>query len=87
MTKADQASQLILKRAPIGWNQDDYDVLADGKLVGRIFKGADCAAGPHLDVGERPQSRYTPRGPRLRADARGRDGGVRQELAGVKELS
>jgi hypothetical protein len=38
MTKADQASQLILKRAPIGWNQDDYDVLADGKLVGRIFK-------------------------------------------------
>jgi len=29
---------LILKRAPIGWNQDDYDVLADGKLVGRIFK-------------------------------------------------
>jgi hypothetical protein len=31
-------SSLILKRAPIGWNQDDYDVLEDGVIVGRIFK-------------------------------------------------
>jgi hypothetical protein len=36
-------SQLILKRAsasrPSGeWNDDDYDVLADGVIVGRIFK-------------------------------------------------
>jgi hypothetical protein len=31
-------SPLILKRAPIGWNQDDYDVLEDGVIVGRIFK-------------------------------------------------
>jgi hypothetical protein len=30
--------QLILRRAPIGWNQDDYDVLEDGVVVGRIFK-------------------------------------------------
>ena len=30
-------SPLILKRAPIGSNQDDYDVLADGAVVGRIF--------------------------------------------------
>ena len=29
---------LILKRAPIGWNQDDYDVLENGVVVGRIFK-------------------------------------------------
>ena len=34
---------LILKRAtasrPSGeWNEDDYDVLADGAVVGRIFK-------------------------------------------------
>jgi hypothetical protein len=29
-------SPLILKRAPIGDNQDDYDVLFDGVLVGRI---------------------------------------------------
>ena len=31
-------SPLILKRAPIGWNQDDYDVLEDSVIVGRIFK-------------------------------------------------
>jgi hypothetical protein len=31
-------SSLMLKRAPIGWNQDDYDVLVDGVIVGRIFK-------------------------------------------------
>jgi hypothetical protein len=35
--------QLILKRAdasrPSGqWNGDDFDVLADGPVVGRIFK-------------------------------------------------
>jgi hypothetical protein len=30
-------SPLILKRAPIGWNEDDFDVLADGVLVGRVF--------------------------------------------------
>ena len=35
--------QLILKRAstnrPSGeWNEDDYDVLADGAVVGRILK-------------------------------------------------
>jgi hypothetical protein len=31
-------TQLILKRAPIGWNQDDFDVLENGVIVGRIFK-------------------------------------------------
>jgi hypothetical protein len=31
-------SPLILKRAAIGWNQDEYDVLEDGVIVGRIFK-------------------------------------------------
>jgi hypothetical protein len=36
-------SQLILKRASASrrsgeWNDDDYDVLADGAAVGRIFK-------------------------------------------------
>ena len=29
---------LILKRGPIGWNQDDFDVLENGVIVGRIFK-------------------------------------------------
>jgi hypothetical protein len=28
---------LILRRAPIGWNEDDFDMIADGVLVGRIF--------------------------------------------------
>jgi hypothetical protein len=28
-------SPLILKRAPIGWNQKDYDVLEDGCFVPR----------------------------------------------------
>jgi hypothetical protein len=30
-------SPLILKRAAIGWNQDDFDVLENGVVVGRIF--------------------------------------------------
>jgi hypothetical protein len=30
-------SQLILKCAPVGDNQDDFDVLEDGVVVGRIF--------------------------------------------------
>jgi hypothetical protein len=31
-------SPLVLKRAPIGWHQDDYDVLENGVIVGRISK-------------------------------------------------
>jgi len=31
------ATPLILKRAPIGDNQEDYDVLENGVVVGRIF--------------------------------------------------
>jgi hypothetical protein len=41
---------LTLKRAsasrPSGdWSDDDYDVLADGKVVGRIFKSAKSPVG------------------------------------------
>jgi len=41
---------LILKRAsasrPSGeWNEDDFDVLADGVVVGRIFKSAAAPVG------------------------------------------
>jgi hypothetical protein len=41
---------LILKRAsasrPSGeWNEDDFDVLADGVVVGRIFKANAAALG------------------------------------------
>jgi hypothetical protein len=43
-----EMDQLVLKRAaasrPSGeWNDDDYDVLADGIVVGRIFKAAAAA--------------------------------------------
>jgi hypothetical protein len=31
-------ASLTLKRAPIGWKEDDYDVLENGVIVGRIFK-------------------------------------------------
>jgi hypothetical protein len=40
---------LILRRALIGDNQDDYNVLENGVVVGRIFTVR--AAGSHLDVG------------------------------------
>jgi hypothetical protein len=43
-------SHLLLKRAatsrPSGnWNEDDYDVLADGVVVGRIFKANAAPVG------------------------------------------
>jgi hypothetical protein len=43
-------SHLIVKRAsasrPSGeWNDDDYDVLADGVVVGRIFKANAAPVG------------------------------------------
>ena len=44
---------LILKRAsasrPSGqWSDEDYDVLADGKAIGRIYEGADLGTPPEL---------------------------------------
>jgi hypothetical protein len=69
---------LILKSAknsrPSGeWDDDDYDVLADGVVVGRIF---NSNAGP---VGS--PWMWT------RADPRGRDGRVCKELAtGVRRF-
>jgi hypothetical protein len=41
---------LILKRASAGrpsgeWNDDDFDVLADGEAVGRIFKANAAPVG------------------------------------------
>jgi len=46
---------LILKRAsasrPSGeWNEDDYDVVADGAVVGRIMKAAARAGWHVVDV-------------------------------------
>jgi hypothetical protein len=36
---------LILKRAPVGDNQDDYSVLEEGVVVGRIFKAQVAPEG------------------------------------------
>jgi hypothetical protein len=54
-----ETPSLILKRAsasrPSGeWNEDDYDVLADGAVVGRIFKANAAPVGsprPCVDCG------------------------------------
>ena len=45
-----EMDQLILKRGPLSrpsrqWNDDDYDVLADGEVVGRIMKAAAAPIG------------------------------------------
>src|SRR5262249_1100687 len=66
----------VLTHAAMTARRRDYDVLAEGIVVGRIMK---AAAGGHpvaVDAGLWP-----PRGPhadlRLRANTRGCDGGVR----------
>ena len=76
---------LTLKRAsasrPSGeWSEDDYDVLADGTVVGRIMKAAAAPVGtPWMwtlllyHEGRTPTHGYEP--------TRGSDGRVRQELA------
>jgi len=79
---------LLLKRAsasrPSGtWNEDDYDVLADGVVVGRIMKANAAPVGsPWLwtfgfnPLERRPTHGYT-------ATREAAIGGVRQELAAV----
>jgi hypothetical protein len=49
---------LVLKRAsasrPSGqWNEDDYDVFADGAVVGRMMKAAASPVGAAMDVDAR----------------------------------
>jgi hypothetical protein len=75
--------KLVLKRASASrlsgeWGDDDYDVLADGKVAGRIMKAAAAPVGTPwlLRLSRGPNA-----DPRLRGDARGCDGGLRQELA------
>src|SRR5262245_29290353 len=70
---------LILKRAsasrPSGeWSDDDYDVLADSVVVGRIFKAKRRA-------GRGTASRRSHANARLCRDARGSHGRVREKLA------
>jgi hypothetical protein len=45
-------TQLILKREPIDSNSEDYDVLEDGGVVGRIFlsPGAPQTRGHYGDI-------------------------------------
>jgi hypothetical protein len=48
-----EMTQLILKRAsasrPSGqWSDKDYDVLADGKVVGRIYEDAHLSTPPDM---------------------------------------
>ncbi len=48
-------ARLILKRTSVsrpswGWNDDDDDVLSDGKVVGRIMKAAASPRRGAMDV-------------------------------------
>jgi hypothetical protein len=77
-----EGQSLILRHAPIGWSQDDYDVLAEGVSGRPHLSDASRASGPAVDVDHRlrpPQRSHT--NARIRADTRGRDGGVGKELA------
>jgi hypothetical protein len=66
--------------APIGWNQEHYDVLEDGVVGGPHFLDGDRATAATVDVGERHNGAIE-RIARLRPDTRASAGGVRQELA------
>ena len=48
-------SPLILKRAPIGDNEEDYSVLEERVVVGRIFKVPVAPEGRPWMWGERAQ--------------------------------
>jgi hypothetical protein len=78
-----RAFQLILKRAsasrPSGeWNDDRFDVLAGGVVVGRIMK----AAAVPVDVHARLRSFRRTR--RLRGDARSRATGRHEPRGGFQ---
>ena len=79
-----KSDYLILRRASASrtsgeWNDDDYDALCNGVVVGRIMQAARRAGGHVVDVDARLR-----RGPHAGAwlccNARGRDGGVCKEL-------
>jgi len=74
---------LILKRASASrssgqWRDDDFDVLENSKIVGRIFfLDAVGPQGCPWMWANGPQRRHPPRDAWIRADMRGGDGGVR----------
>jgi hypothetical protein len=80
-------TSLLLKRASASrssgeWSESDYDVLADGVVIGRIMRAAAALEGMPwiwtLIFGYH-EDRSPTHG--LWGHARGRDGGVREELA------
>jgi hypothetical protein len=87
MAVATAGQSLLLKRAALSrpsgqWNDDDFDVLADGKVVGRIYRAHAAPVGsPWMWTLALRLSRGPHTDARLRSNARGRDGGVREELA------
>src|SRR5262245_13668355 len=77
-----EMTSLILKRAPIGDNEEDYDVLENGIVVGRIFKVPVAPEGRPWMWASGAQCRQHPApGARLCCHARGGDGGVREIVA------
>jgi hypothetical protein len=78
-------SQLILRRPSAyrrsdEWRDDDYDVIFDTAVVGRIMR---VAAAPEVTpwMWTLAHGYHEDCIPTHEADARGRDGRVRQELA------
>jgi len=84
--RTDGVSQLILKRGSASrssgqWRDGDYGVLEDGVVVGRISKEPAAPQGRQWGWTSGHSAAHSQaRGARLRADARGGDGGVRKEL-------
>jgi hypothetical protein len=76
-------SRLILKRNSIGQNPEDFDVLEDGAVVGRIFRAPVAPSDREWMWASGHSTDSVAGGPRLRSDARGGDGGVQVELGGV----
>jgi hypothetical protein len=72
----DAVSPLTLKRAPIGPHQEEYEVLEDGIVVGRVFLMPIGLKGrPWMWTIPRQQGPHTDA--RIRANARRRDGCIR----------
>jgi len=78
---------LVLKRASASrlsgeWSDDDYDVLAEGIVVGRHHEGRRRARGRAVAVDAGLWSaRRSLADLWLRSNTRGRDGSVRKKLA------
>jgi hypothetical protein len=78
---------LLLERAALSrpsgeWNDDDFDVLANAEIVGRIYKANAAPVGSPLDVDTRLLApRRSQPNARVCCDPRSRHGSLCQELA------